>query len=253
MQQCIGWYELAVSAKVPVPLAVQLLHVAWSVSDGDDLYCVLSTGTARFTAKSPLPGIAKGMAVLGSAGLGPSRAASSPDSIAGSAAPSEAFLLSPKDLKHAAVQTLLLGSSSKSPGPAMSSAIAADASGLVGMLPANITAARSSPVLSVELYSSKRWGADALLASGELLLLPALATLRQHQQQQRAVLERVHLQVHKRSSGSSNKASKAAAALAGTGDNSSSVLLELAALTPPSAPVQLLGEGCESLPGACPM
>eukprot|EP00775_Hariotina_reticulata_P007799 gene7799-7996_t len=227
-----------------------LLHVAWSISDGDDLYCVLSTGTARFTAKSPLPGIAKGMAlVVGSASLGTGRAASSLDIIGGSAAPSEAFLVSPRDLKHAAVRTLqpssnLNSSSIQGSSVSLSAAMAADASGLLGLLPASAIAARSSPMLSVELYSSKRWGADALVASGELLLFPALAALQQqqqHQQQQRAVLEQVQLQVLKRSGGSSNKASKVAPALAGTVDNTSSVLLELAVLAPPSAPVQLLG------------
>lgn len=190
-------------------------------NDASDVYCILSTGTCRFTCRSL-----------------PAKRNSTPWP--------ESFLLSPADIKNASQR--ITPSSTKIPSGAD---VAAAASAEANIL---MISAGSSPVLTIELWSSKRWGADAMTASGDLLLASYLSTL---QPGGPAVQARVALKNPKASSKAANKASRSGMpAAAGTSTNSSPgldsgwvlgaevqcMVLELTAVAPPTLPVNLLGE-----------
>lgn len=95
----------------------------------------------------------------------------------------------------------------------------------------------TSPVLTVELYSAKRWGADAVIASGEVLLGPLLEQLQ-------ANGSGVSVMVVLARAGSKPAGSKAAAPSSPADDT---VVLQLSAVTAPAVPQQLLGECCATL------
>lgn len=107
----------------------------------------------------------------------------------------------------------------------------------------------SSPVLTVELYSAKRWGADAVFASGELLLQPFLEQL----QPNGASID-VAVPLAKSGSKAASKpaSSSAAATAAGSspggvganteGPDAQAVLLQLSTVAAPAVPEKLLGE-----------
>lgn len=109
---------------------------------------------------------------------------------------------------------------------------------------------RSSPVLSIELWSSKRWGSDAVTASGELLLAPFLQRLQPNGPplQAKVPLQKANA---KAAAKAARSASTAAAVVSGSpgiesgwvlGLESQVMVLELTALTAPPLPLQLLGE-----------
>jgi hypothetical protein len=90
----------------------------------------------------------------------------------------------------------------------------------------------TSPVLTVELYSAKRWGADAVIASGEVLLGPLLEQLQ-------ANGPGISVTVVLARAGSKPAGSRAAASSTPADDT---VVLLLSAVTAPAVPQQLLGE-----------
>lgn len=96
----------------------------------------------------------------------------------------------------------------------------------------------TSPVLTVELYSAKRWGADAVIASGEVLLGPLLEQLQ-------ANGSGASVTVVLARAGSKPGGSKAAAAASSLADDT--VVLQLSTVTAPAVPQQLLGECCATL------
>lgn len=109
----------------------------------------------------------------------------------------------------------------------------------------------TSPVLTVEVSSAKRWGADAVIATGELLLGPLLDQL----QPNGPSLEVPVALARAGGKGGgklSRSASSAAAAAAAAGSSSTAdsalsggagaVVLQLSVVTAPPVPKQLLGE-----------
>jgi hypothetical protein len=146
----------------------------------------------------------------------------------GKASSSELFLVSPWELSHA----------TKKPLPAAPSTQHDSSKPL------------TSPVLTVDLLSAKRWGADAVVASGELLLGPLLEQL---QPNQPGVTVTVAL-AKAGAKPTSKAVAKASATAAAAGAWSSSelvpapdaqaVMLQLSTVTAPAVPEQLLGELC---------
>lgn len=168
-----------------------------STDPGAGLYCVLSTGSARFTAA---PTCASRVG--------------------------EAFVLTPWELQHA--ERRAHHHHHHHP-------------------PAGAPASEPGPVLTVELFAPKRWGSDALVAAGELLLGPHLAALSQASSRG-GVDVRVPLLSTKGAKGTSkasgtNEAGGGAGGgtAASSGEGCTVIVLQLAAHTAPPVPEQLLG------------
>ena len=145
-------------------------------------------------------------------------------------AAAELFLVSPWELSHAA----------KKPLPASPSTQHDHSKPL------------TSPVLTIEVVSAKRWGADAVIATGELLLGPVLDQL-----QPNGTAVEVPVSLTRTGGRATNKLSRtpssaAAAAVAGTspageasaavGPDAHAVVLQLSAVTAPPVPKGLLGK-----------
>jgi hypothetical protein len=101
----------------------------------------------------------------------------------------------------------------------------------------------NSPVLTVELYSAKRWGADAVIAAGELLLGPLLEQL----QANGASISVTVVLTRTGSKAASKMAKTASTAAAGSspvqdGPDAQAVVLRLSTVAAPAVPEQLLGE-----------
>lgn len=104
-------------------------------------------------------------------------------------------------------------------------------------------------MLTVELYSAKRWGADAVTATGELLLGPLLEQLQPNGPGisvtvvlQRAGAKPVSKQAKPPSTG--------AAGTSPVADDTQAVVLQLSTVTAPAVPEQLLG-GCHGCWSSC--
>jgi hypothetical protein len=137
---------------------------------------------------------------------------------------SEAFLLTPWELEHAERKPL--------PAAAPSAAAAPAAAAAGSQAPP-----AQSPVLTLELKSRQRWGSDALVAAGELLLAPFLGALQPDSGLGTDV--KVPL-ARKGAQKTSSKAGGAAGGDAATGADLA-VVLQLTAYAAPAAPEQLLG------------
>lgn len=186
---------------LPWQQVLQLL-LGPDVSSDEGLYCVLGTGSCRFTTTK-----------------------------AQSAA--EAFLISPWELSHADHKPLH--------EPTAAAAAAAGSAQLD-----SVVKQPASPVLTVELFSTKRWGSDALVAAGELLLAPYLAVLQPNEQpgvDVKVVLARAGGKAAGKAAKAAGGGSSSASAAAGEsgGSDSIAVVLQLATLTAPPVPEHLLG------------
>lgn len=136
-------------------------------------------------------------------------------------AAAELFLVSPWELSHA----------TKKPLPASPSTQHDHSKPL------------NSPVLTVELYSAKRWGADAVTAAGELLLGPLLEQLEANG----ASISVTVVLTRTGSKPASKTAKTASTAGAGSspvpdGPDTQAVVLRLSTVAAPAVPEQLLGE-----------
>lgn len=102
----------------------------------------------------------------------------------------------------------------------------------------------TSPVLTVELYSAKRWGADAVIAAGELLLGPLLEQLQPNGPgiSVTVVLQRAGKPISKPAKAPSTGA--AGASPVADGPDTQAIVLQLSTVTAPAVPEQLLGELC---------
>jgi hypothetical protein len=219
-----------------------VLHVSGictTDADAGDVYCVLSTGACRFTTRN-LCG--KRSSTSTSTSTTTSTTSSTSSSTQSS---QEAFLLSPRDLKVASTRVLqaAAGSTAASATPTAANP--------------DSSTSHSSPVLSVEIYASKRWGSDAVTASGELLLGPLLQQLQPDgaPQQAKVMLHKPNAKTAAakaaRSASTASSAAAAAAAAVSTcpgiesgwvlGVESQVMVLELAALSLPQVPMHLLG------------
>eukprot|EP00878_Enallax_costatus_P011429 GHUV01011932.1.p1 GENE.GHUV01011932.1~~GHUV01011932.1.p1 ORF type:complete len:811 (+),score=294.51 GHUV01011932.1:1142-3574(+) len=209
-------------------LVIKVLHVTGIPSsvdnDANDVYCVLSTGTCRFTSRSL-----------------PTKPNSTPWP--------ESFLLSPKDIQHASQR--ITPSSVKIPAAAAAdTAAAATAESLVNNPQGT---ASSSPVLTIELWSSKRWGANTVTAAGELLLAPYLSTLQPGGPPVQAKVVLKNPKASSKAAGKTGRSGTTAAAGAGVssspglesgwvlGAEVQCMVLELMAVAPPQLPINLLG------------
>jgi hypothetical protein len=139
-------------------------------------------------------------------------------------AAAELFLVSPWELSHA----------TKKPLPASESTQHDSSRPL------------TSPVLTIELYSTKRWGADAVVSAGELLLGPLLEQL-----QPDGPGIGVTVSLVRTGGKPPSKAPKppigapAAVVPAGApGSDLQAVVLQLSTVTAPAVPEQLLGRCC---------
>lgn len=142
-------------------------------------------------------------------------------------AAAELFLVSPWELSHAAKKPLPVSPSTQH----------------------DHSKPLNSPVLTVELVSSKRWGADAVLATGEVLLGPLLEQLKPNGPK---LDVKVYLARSSNKAGSkpSRSTSNAAAAAAGSsamvdaaavGPDTQAVVLQFSTVMAPSVPENLLG------------
>jgi hypothetical protein len=118
-------------------------------------------------------------------------------------------------------------------------------------------------VLSVEIYASKRWGSDAVTASGELLLGPLLQKLQADGAplQAKVMLHKANAKTAaaKAARSASSVSSPAAAAAVSSspgiesgwvlGVESQVMVLELAAVSLPQVPAHLLSK-CRVMPAA---
>lgn len=138
----------------------------------------------------------------------------------------ELFLVSPWELSHATKKPLTVSPSTQH----------------------DHSSPTSSPVLTVELMASKRWGADAVIATGELLLGPLMSQLQPNGPGlvSTVVLTRVGGKAAPKpvtkSPSSSAAAASSAADAAVAGADTQAVVLQLSTVAAPAVPEQLMGE-----------
>jgi hypothetical protein len=148
----------------------------------------------------------------------------------------ELFLVSPWELSHATKKPLVVSPSTQH----------------------DHSSPTSSPVLTVELMASKRWGADAVIATGELLLGPLMAQLQPNGPGlvSTVVLTRVggkaaSKQPVTKSPSSSAAAASSAADAAVAGADAQAVVLQLSTVAAPAVPESLMGECRHTCQPAC--
>lgn len=215
-------------------VVLQVLQVTGISSSNDtefnDVYCVLSTGTCRFTTRSL-----------------PIKRNSTPWP--------ESFLLSPQDIKHASQRITPTTATLNSPSAPSPTSATADAAVtpddiITSISSSSSTRASSSPVLSIELWSSKRWGADTVTAAGELLLAPYLSSLRPNGPPMQARVALRNPKATSKATAKSGRAASGASVSSSPGLESGWVLgaevqvlvLELVAIAASKLPVNLLGK-----------